>query len=358
MSEHLIEQEENNKKRGIIGSFIYTVIVLIILLFPILSYEFPIPGQEGILISFGEQNVGDGEVQPDGEIDGEMVNEPVEPTASESEPTEASEPIAAAMPPPSTNSSPPPEEESQPDIPEKVLTSDKSEEISAREARKKAREKAKKEAERKAKEKAKEREEQDAEKAREDAREKAKEAAEAKERAEEEAKKQAEADAAKKAAEEAKRKADEARQKAEEEARKKEEAKKKFGFPGSSGTSQGTSGNPGDAGVSDGDPDAKNLEGTQSYGQGDKDVGGGLKGRGVVSRPTPQDNSQKEGKVKVKICVNSSGKVSSAKYSIIGSTTQDSELVKLAETAAKKYVFAASSRPEQCGDVTIIFTLQ
>ncbi len=357
MSEHLIEQEEDNKKRGIVGSFVYAVIVLIILLFPILSYDFPIPGQEGILISFGEQNVGEGELQPDGEVDGEMVDEPVEPTPSESEPTAASEPIAAAMPPPSS-SAPPPEEATQPDLPEKVLTSDKSKEISAREVRKKAREKAKKEAERKAKEKAKEQEAADAEKAREEAREKAKESAEAKERAEEEAKKQAEADAARKAAEDAKRKADEAREKAEEEARKKEEAKKKFGFPGSSGTSQGTSGNPGDAGVSDGDPDAKNLEGTQSYGQGDKDVGGGLKGRGVVSRPTPQDNSQKEGKVKVKICVNSSGKVSSAKYSIIGSTTQDSELVGLAEEAAKRYVFAASSRPEQCGDVTIIFTLQ
>jgi len=346
------EEQEKRERKGLIGSFIYTVLLLIVLLFPLLSYQIPAPGQEGIRISFGQPNQGDGTAVPLGEPIPETSAEPSEPTpepteaesppqeTAQAEPAQPTEPIAEATPPPAA--------EKQPDTPikQKVVTADNSKEIAA------AKEKRKQEEEKKIRDTK-------------TAKEKAKKAKENTEKAKQVAAKQAEeAEAAKKlAAEEAKRKAAEAKALAEakkkaDEEKKYQETKDKFGSMFGQTGSQGTSGKPGDAGVANGDPDAKILEGTKSYGQGSKDIGGGLSGRGVVKRPSLKDNSQKEGKVKVEICVNKSGKVIKAEYSQFGSTTIDTDLIALAETSAKQYIFTPSANPEQCGEVLITFSLQ
>ncbi len=343
------KKEENRKKKGLMGSFVYTIILIIVLLFPLLSYEFPAPGQEGIRISFGQPDQGDGTAQPKGEPMSESSAQPAEPaettppvtTQSKPEPAKPSpaEPIAEATPPPT-----PAKKEVEAPIKKKVVTADNSKEIAAAQAKKKKQqEEIKKKQQQKAKEQA-----AKAKKAKEIADKQAKEAAEK---------------AEKLAVEEAKRKAAEAKAIAEAERKaaeekKYQEAKDKMGSLFGQSGSQGNSGKPGDAGVANGDPDAKNLEGTKSYGKGDKDVGGGLSGRGVVNRPKLKDNSQKEGKVKVEICVNKSGKVIKAEYSQLGSTTIDTDLIQLAETSAKKYIFSPSANPEQCGEVLITFSLQ
>lgn len=153
------------------------------------------------------------------------------------------------------------------------------------------------------------------------------------------------------AEEEAKRKAKEAKQQAAEaEAAKKAQAKSKFS---SLIKSTDTSGEP-SKGQADGHPDASALEGL-SKGRGV--VGDGLGDRGLVYAPKISDNTQKEGTVVVKICVNSAGKVISSDFTQKGSTTLDSHLVALAKSSAKKYKFQKSSADRQCGNITIEFKL-
>jgi len=162
-----------------------------------------------------------------------------------------------------------------------------------------------------------------------------------------------------KRAEEQRKKAEaeaEKQKKADEDARKAEleKARKQYGdvFGGSGKGSTDKAGNQGDP---SGDPNAKALEGI-STGKGT--IGGGLEGRGVVHTPTIQDNSQKTGRVVVRICVNNKGEVVSAEYTQAGSTTADSDLRQIAITNAKKFKFSPGSVDRQCGTVTIDFRVK
>jgi TonB family protein len=130
--------------------------------------------------------------------------------------------------------------------------------------------------------------------------------------------------------------------------------KKQFGdaFGGSGKGKTDKAGNQGDPG---GDPDAKNLEGIST---GAGNVGGGLSGRGVQYKPTIQDKSQKTGTVVVNVCVDRNGTVTKANFTQRGSTTNDSELIRIAETNAKKFKFSSSSVDEQCGTITFTFKVQ
>ncbi|MCB0600580.1 MAG: hypothetical protein KDC28_05110 [Saprospiraceae bacterium] len=172
-------------------------------------------------------------------------------------------------------------------------------------------------------------------------------------------KKQQQEEARKKQAEEdAKRKADaEAARKAQEEADRKQQeyddASKQYGDLFGSGKGKtNTSGNQGDP---NGDPNAKNLEGIST---GSGTVGGGLGDRGVLYEPVINDNSQKTGRVVVKVCVDTDGHVVSADYTQKGSTTTDATLRDLAIQSAKKFRFTKSSIDKQCGTITIDFKLK
>ncbi len=164
--------------------------------------------------------------------------------------------------------------------------------------------------------------------------------------------------AAEAAAEEAKKRAraeEQARReklKRQEEAKKYEESKNKFGslFGKSDGTvTESSKGNP------DGIPDQEKLEGLVT---GVNNIEGGLKGRGVLYVPTIKDDSQKTGKVVVKVCVNDRGDVISSKFTQRGSTTTDRELINIAEKGASKYKFTPSSTDRQCGSIMIEFKVK
>ena len=90
----------------------------------------------------------------------------------------------------------------------------------------------------------------------------------------------------------------------------------------------------------------------------DKSVSGAISNRSVIKKPTIRDNTQKEGRVIVKICVDSSGKVISSTYTQIGSTTTDAHLIELAEKGALQFQFSESDVFRQCGRVIIDFTLK
>ncbi len=91
---------------------------------------------------------------------------------------------------------------------------------------------------------------------------------------------------------------------------------------------------------------------------GSGEIGGGLGGRGVLSKPKITDNSQKVGDVVMKVCVNSDGQVISAKFTQAGSTSSDPGLVATAVKAAKKYKFSKGSVDKQCGTIKIKFRVR
>ena len=79
-------------------------------------------------------------------------------------------------------------------------------------------------------------------------------------------------------------------------------------------------------------PDASALEGlSEAYGK----AGEGLEDRGIVYQPQIRDNTQKTGRVVVRICVDNEGNVISARFTQKGSTTTDSHLISLAEKERK-----------------------
>ncbi len=123
---------------------------------------------------------------------------------------------------------------------------------------------------------------------------------------------------------------------------------------GGTGTGQGNTGKPGNQGQPDGDPNSKVLEG---MGRGAGSING-FGSRGVRSAPQLQENSQKQGRVVLSVCVNSSGTVVSADFKAVGSTTTDNDLIEAAKRNARQYRFEAGSADKQCGTITYNFIVK
>lgn len=118
---------------------------------------------------------------------------------------------------------------------------------------------------------------------------------------------------------------------------------------------EGETGNPGDQGDIDGDPNSSNHTGG-GIGNG---VTYSLAGRNMLSTPKIEDNSQEQGKVVVDIIVDKFGKVIKATPGGRGSTTTSPLLYKKAKEAALKTKFNA--KPDLVGDqrgqMTFVFIL-
>ena len=312
---------ERYKNYGRTAASVFAILLLILLFLNFFTYPDPPPGQDGTLVSFGEPNVGQGNERSADTAPPIETSEP-EP---DPEPVEEVEPEPEPEPEKVEPKVEPKKEKAQPDN-KKVLEAEASKERALKE--KKRREELKKK--------------------------EAEEAQKKVERAERDAKRKAEAEAKRKA-EEAKRKAEaEAKRKAAEEAARKaaEEAEKNRigGLFGGSGDGQGNTGTAGNQGSPDGDPNSSNLEGL-----GTGRVGGGLRNR-KGNGPSFNPSSQVSGDVTVKVCVDSSGKVISAKRQLRGTTITNESVLRQAEAAAKKWKFAAGD--EACGTVTYKIKLQ
>ena len=127
---------------------------------------------------------------------------------------------------------------------------------------------------------------------------------------------------------------------------------------GTSSTSEGDAGGPGNQGVPSGSVDSK-VRGEGS-GLGNKGVSFDLGGRGTQKLPIPKYEYQKEGIVVVEVSVDRMGKVTSATPGIRGSTILDDYLLKVAKDAAMITVFEA--KPDapltQKGTITYNFILK
>lgn len=179
-----------------------------------------------------------------------------------------------------------------------------------------------------------------------------KKAAEEKREAEAKAKAAAELEAAKEAERQRKEAEEKARQ---EEARERAEAKSKAKSKFSSLFGKGDEDAADSKGQTNGKPNASALDGLST---GSGKIGDGLGERGTLFIPKIVDDTQKTGRVVVRICVNADGNVMSAKYTQKGSTTTDAHLISVAEKNAKKYKFTKSKIVEQCGNIVIDFKLR
>ena len=298
-------QEKKNKRKGAILSTILHILLLLIFFLPLLSYPDPPPGQEGILVNLGIPDVGSGsENAAPSKAEPVVEEEQIEPV----EEVEPEKPVEVEKPEP-----PKPTPPIKTKSPEVITTNTNDPAI-----------------------------------------DKVKQEEEA--RKYQEAIEQMEAEMEKQREEEAKRKAEaEARRKAEAEAKKKadyEKAKGKFSGLFGSGEGKGKTDKSGNQGDPNGDPDADALEGLST---GPGKLGGGLWGRGVVASPNIENNTGESGIVVLRVCVNASGKVVSAKYTQSGSSTTDTSLKKLAIDHAYQWRFTTSEIDNQCGTITFDF---
>jgi len=100
-----------------------------------------------------------------------------------------------------------------------------------------------------------------------------------------------------------------------------------------------------------------NGSGTVPGGNGD---GWGLSGRSPLKKIQPEGKRDAFGTVRIKITVNSQGKVINAVYSSTGSTTADSYLKQISIEAALKWEWSADpqNRPEQMGYIDFKYAAQ
>lgn len=300
MTEYLREH-----RNGIIGTITFHIVILVLMLLFGFFTPLPLPGEQGILVNFGDSETGWGETEPSPSVAQE------EPTTVKEEITAAPEPVPAVT---------------QPVKPakEEVMTQNYEQTAAVEAARKKR---------------------------------------------EEERQKQLELEKQRQAELERERIEAEARKKQEEERRRIAEIENRtkgaFGTPktgtgtgSGTGSSQGVSYPGGNQGVPTGDP------GSDNYGQGGRGSGTSgtgisysLSGRTATSTPKPSYPGREEGTVVVKITVDKNGKVTLAEPGQRGSTTMNPDLLDAARRAALQARFNVDQNAPafQSGTITYRF---
>jgi flagellar biosynthesis GTPase FlhF len=330
----------SERKKGIIGTIVFHAIVLILLIFLGFFTPLPLPGEEGILVNFGDTDNGLGDREPSPAKRKEQTPPPPKPEEKKVTPA----PVQTTPPPPVSKAKPEPAKEV-------AMTQDYEKTAAIDAANEKKRQEEKK---RKEELESKKRKEQ------EDLKQKQNELAEQKKLAEIEQKRLAEIErvkrenAEKKAKEEAERLAREEaeRQRQAEEQRKINEINSRtqgaFANSGSGsggegtseGKSQGVTFPGGNQGVSTGDANAQKY-GAGGSGSGDQGSGVSfdLSGRTANSLPKPNYPGDDAGIVVVKVTVDKYGKVTSAEPGARGTTIANKSFWDEAKQAALKAKF-------------------
>lgn len=326
----MIEREEySEKKKGLIGTIVFHTIVLILLLILGFFTPLPLPGEEGILVNFGNSENGLGDREP-------KATPPPPQTAQKKSP-----------PPPAKQTPPPPVKTSEPEPAKEVAMTQDYEKTVAIEA-----------AEKKKKEEERKRQQELDEKRRKQQEELDRKEAEQKRLQEIERKKQEKIE---------QQKREEAERIAKEEARREAERQKKLdqerkiaeinssmkgafansgsgsgGAGNSDGESQGATFPGGNQGVPTGDPNASKY-GDGGSGAGNQGTGAGISfdlgGRSAISLPKPEYPDNDAGIVVVKVIVDKNGNVTSAEPGARGTTIANKAFWDEAKQAALKAKF-------------------
>jgi TolA protein len=353
-----MEQNKEHKK-GLIGTIIFHVILLLLLVFLGFFTPLPLPGEEGILVNFGDSENGFGNTEPSPARRRPQPTKTVQQEKPQPQQEETAPPVTTSPPLPKTT---PPKPQPAKEV---AMTQDYEETAAIDAAEEKKREEERKRQQEIEDAKRKQQEEEDRiRKEAEDRIKKQQEEIERKKR--EEAERIAKAESERKAREEA------ARKKREEEQRKINEinSRTKGAFAnsgsGSGGTgsgqgeSQGVTFPGGNQGAPKGDPNARNY-GQGGSGSGDEGAGVSysLSGRSAISMPKPRYPGNDAGLVVVKVTVDKNGKVTGAEPGARGTTIMDQAFWNEAKQAALKAKFNVSETAPafQQGSITYRFVL-
>ena len=321
-------------KRGIIGTAVFHIIVLLMLLFLGFFTPLPLPGEEGILVNFGTSENGFGDIEPS----------PAKSEAAPAQPVEQEKQEEVPPPPAAEQPKPQPKPAAAKEV---AITQDyeKTAAIDAAENKKRVEEKKQQdllEEQRKA------------------------QLREAERVKNEEAEKIRKAEAAKIAKAEAERKAKEEQQRKINEINSR--AQGVFASTGNGsggkgtgeGKSQGATFPGGNQGVPTGDPNSNNY-GAGGSGNGSKGSGPSfsLSGRTASSLPVPKYPGDDEGIVVVKITVDKFGSVTAAEPGTRGTTIMNKKFWEEARQAALKAKFNSDNNAAayQQGTITYKFVL-
>ena len=328
---HPTTDAQDRRVAAVLTSICFSL-VLVLLLLNFFTYLDPPVGQEGVIVNLGTIDFGQGNddpaaagAPPASETAEDAASEPVEEPADE--PAEVAE-VQPRQPEPEVQPEPEPAEPAAPAAPsQELIAQQEAAAIAAQ--RREEQQRAQAEARR----------------------------VELAALAETQRQKDLQAKAAAQAAAERERvAAEQAAAEARAEALRQQTAGLFNGQDAGEGTGRGDKNKLGDTGDPDGVPNTDRLSGISSGGAGS--VGGGLEGRGVVRSPQLQDNSNRKGRVVVRVCVNAAGRVTSARYTQQGSNTNDAVLRQLAEQNAANYQFSPGKAEEQCGSITYDFVVK
>ena len=332
-------------KKGIIGTIIYHIAILLLLIFLGFFTPLPLPGEEGILVNFGtsDNGLGDRESSPQRRNPEPVQTQPIQ---QEERQQESAPPITT--PPPSV-----PEPEPAEEV---AMTQDYEETAAIEAAEKKRKEEAAERLRIQREEERKRQAELELERQRQAERERIEAERERERQAELERQRQAEAE----------------RQRREEEQRKISEinsrAQGAFGESGSGsggqgnsdGQSQGVTFPGGNQGVPTGDPNA-GAYGPGGSGSGNQGSGVSysLAGRSGKSLPKPGYPGNDEGVVVVSVTVDKYGNVTAAEPGVRGTTIMNQQFWNEAKQAALKAKFNAdeSAPAFQQGTISYRFVL-
>ena len=297
-------------KRGVIGTTLFHLLILVFfIIYKGFSTPLPLPDAEGILVNFGTEETGFGDLEPQKteiEPTEQEVIEPIEQTETVEELTEEKIEDITEVPD------------------EEMITQDIEDAPEVKEAEKRKKEEEEKE----------------------------------KKRIEEEQKKEYERIAELKRIAEKKRKDSIVEAKRIEQQRIADQIKKDMAnrFTGNQSNSQGDTQGTGNQGKTDGDPYAGNYDGS-GKGEG---VSWNLDGRNPQLLPKPEYIKQEQGTIVVEVKVDQSGNVVEAIAGKKGTTITDHDLHKAAEKAAYKAIFDTKpdAPPRQTGSITYFFKLE
>jgi colicin import membrane protein len=324
-------------KRGIIGTIVFHTVILLILIFLGFFTPLPLPGEEGILVNFGNTDNGFGDREPSPARNNPKPVQSVQKEEPQPQKEEVAPPVITTIPKTSTPKPQPTKEV--------AMTQDYEETAAIDAAKEKKRVEEKKRQQQLEDDRLKKQQEEDRiKKVEEDRIRKQQEEIERKRQ--EEAEKIAKEKADRIAREEA------ARKKREEEQRKINEINSRTqgafansgegsgGTGNSDGKSQGATFPGGNQGVATGDPNAG------SYGQGGSGSGSqgsgvsyALTGRTATSLVKPNYPGNDAGTVVVKVTVDKYGKVTAAEPGARGTTIMNQQFWNAAKTAALKTKF-------------------
>ena len=107
------KSNEKDRRRSWITSLTVHAVLLLLAIIPLMQYEIPPPGQQGVLVSFGAPDMGQGDDRPDTQQEEEVEPEP--PSESDTEEEVVDEPEVEETQPEET---PPP----QPETTKEVVT--------------------------------------------------------------------------------------------------------------------------------------------------------------------------------------------------------------------------------------------